>query len=139
MENHSNLKKVYLNLTLRDRNLTSTTIGAFRYCGQQLSSNLYLFLTHYWLATSSNNGTQPVYEAFHVNCPSPRRASPKSCNFELMFMILKITLKNCLISVFDVFFPQLSNDVGISFEIFYFHLQKLFRILFLAKNISGTL
>ena len=51
----------------------------------------------------------------------------------------KITLKNCLISVFDVFFPQLSNDIGTSFEIFHFHLQKLIRILFLAKNISGTL
>ena len=46
-------------------------------------------------------------------------------------------LKNCLISVFDVFFPQLSNDVGNFFEIFHFHLQNLFHILFLAKNISG--
>ena len=32
-----------------------------------------------------------VYEAFHVNCPSARRPSPKSCHFYLMFMILKCT------------------------------------------------
>ena len=48
-------------------------------------------------------------------------------------------LKNCLISAFDVLFPQLSNDAGSFFEIFHFHLQNLFHILFLAKNISGTL
>ena len=53
-------------------------------------------------------------------------------------MILKSTLKNCLISVFDVFFPQLSNDVDSFFEIFHFHTQNLFHILFLAKNNSGT-
>ena len=92
-----------------------------------------------WIIGCTKEYFQMLYEAFHVNCPSARRASPKSCYFELMFMILKGTLKNCLISVFDVFFPQLSNDVGTSFEIFHFHLQKLFLILFLAKNISGTL
>ena len=36
-------------------------------------------------------------------------------------------------------FPQLSNDVGSFFEIFHFHLQNLFYIPFLAKNILGTL
>ena len=49
------------------------------------------------------------------------------------------TWKNCLISVSDVFFLQLSNDVGSFSEIFHFDLQKLFRILFLAENISGTI
>ena len=34
---------------------------------------------------------EPLYEAFHVNCPSARRPSPKSCHFHLMFMILKCT------------------------------------------------
>ena len=56
-----------------------------------------------------------------------------------MFMILKCTYKNCLINVSDVFFPQLSNDVGSFSKIFHFDLQKLFRILFLAENVSGTL
>ena len=33
-----------------------------------------------------------TFEAFHVNCPSARRANPKSCYFYLMFMILKSNL-----------------------------------------------
>ena len=32
-----------------------------------------------------------AYEAFHVNCSSAQRASPKSCYFQLKFMILKCT------------------------------------------------
>ena len=52
-----------------------------------------------------------------------------------MFMILKCALKNCLISVSDVFFPQLSNDVGIFSEIFHFHLQKVQNVLYLNKCI----
>ena len=43
--------------------------------------------------------------------------------------------KNCLISVSDVFFPQLSNDVGNFSEIFYFHLQNVQNVLYLKKYI----
>ena len=52
-----------------------------------------------------------------------------------MFMILKCTEKNCLINVFDVFFPQLSNDVSSFNEIFHFHLQKVQNMLYLKKCI----
>ena len=48
-------------------------------------------------------------------------------------MILKGTLKNCLLSVSDVFFPQLSNDVGSFSEIFHFHLRKVQNVLDLKK------
>ena len=50
-------------------------------------------------------------------------------------MILKCTLKNCLISVSDVFFPRLSNDVGIFSGIFHFDLQKVQNVLYLRKCI----
>ena len=50
-------------------------------------------------------------------------------------MILKCALKNCLISVSDVFFPQLSNDVSSFFKIFRFHLQKVQNVLYLKKCI----
>ena len=50
-------------------------------------------------------------------------------------MILKCALKYCLISVSDVFFPQLSNDVGSFSEIFHFHLQKVQNVLYLKKCI----
>ena len=42
-------------------------------------------------------------------------------------------------NVSDVFFPQLSNDVGSFSEIFHFDLQKLFRILFLTQKTSRAL
>ena len=74
-------------------------------------------------------------EAFHVNCPSARRASLVDTK---MFMILKSTLKNCLISVFDVFFSQLSNDVGTFFEIFHFHLQKLSHSISRKKHLGHS-
>ena len=50
-------------------------------------------------------------------------------------MILKCTLKNCCISVSDVFFPQLSNDVGSFSVTFHFHLQKVQNVLYLKKCI----
>ena len=52
-----------------------------------------------------------------------------------MFMISKCTYKNCLINVFDVFFPQLSNDVSTFPKIFHFHLQKVQNMLYLKKCI----
>ena len=52
-----------------------------------------------------------------------------------MFRILKCILKNCLISVSDVFFPQLFNDVVSFPEIFNFHLQKVQKVLYLKKCI----
>ena len=52
-----------------------------------------------------------------------------------MFVILKCILKNCLISVSDVFCPQLSNDVGSFPEIFNFHLQKVQNVWYLKKCI----
>ena len=48
-------------------------------------------------------------------------------------------LKKLFDKRFRRIFSQLSNDVGSFFEIFHFHLQNLFHILFQAKNISGTL
>ena len=51
-------------------------------------------------------------------------------------------LKNCLISVSDVFFSQLSNDVSSFSKIFRFHLQKVQNMLYLKKcifNIFFTL
>ena len=50
-------------------------------------------------------------------------------------MILKCTLKNCLINVFDIFFPQLSNDLSSFSKIFHFHLQKVQNMLYLKKCI----
>ena len=47
----------------------------------------------------------------------------------------KMYLKNCLINVFDVFFPQLSNDVSSFSKIFRFHLQKVQNMLYLKKCI----
>ena len=40
-----------------------------------------------------------------------------------------------MINVFDVFFPQLSNDVRSFSKIFYFHLQKVQNMLYLKKCI----
>ena len=61
----------------------------------------------------------------------------------VLFLTHVYDTKKYLKKLFDkrfrrIFF-SLSNDVGSFIEIFHFHLQKLFRILFLAKNISGTL
>ena len=50
-------------------------------------------------------------------------------------MILKFTLKNCLINVFDVFFPQLSNDVNSFSKNFHNHLQKVQNMLYIKKCI----
>ena len=71
----------------------------------------------------------------------PQRAArkPQIVLFQTHVYDTKMDLKNCLISISDVFFLQLSNDVGSFSENFHFDLQKLFRILFLAENISGTL
>ena len=40
-----------------------------------------------------------------------------------------------MISIFDVFFPQLSNDVGSFPEIFHFRLQEVKNMLYLKKCI----
>ena len=74
-----------------------------------------------------------VYEAFHVNCPSAARES-QIVLFLTHVYDIKMYLKNCLISVSDVFFH--------SDEIFYFHLQKVQNVLYLKKcifNIFFTL
>ena len=47
----------------------------------------------------------------------------------------KMYLKNCLINVSDVFFPQLSNDVSSFSKIFRFDLQKVQNMLYLKKCI----
>ena len=47
----------------------------------------------------------------------------------------KMYLKNCLINVFDVFFPKLSNDVSSFSNNFHFHLQKVQNMLYLKKCI----
>ena len=51
----------------------------------------------------------------------------------------KIYLKNCLINVSDVFFPQLSNDVRSFSKIFHFHLQKVQNMLYLKKCIFNII
>ena len=40
-----------------------------------------------------------------------------------------------MISIFDVFFPQLSNGVGSFSKIFHFRFQKLQNVLYLKKCI----
>ena len=67
----------------------------------------------------------------------PQRAAcePQIVPFLTHVYDTKMYLKNYLISVSDVFFPQLSNDVGSFSEIFYFHLQKVQKVLYLKKYI----
>ena len=68
-----------------------------------------------------------------------RGASVKSCYFQVVFTISICISKNNMISVSDVFFPQLSNGVGGFSEIFYFHPQKVKNILCLVKYIFNIL
>ena len=54
-----------------------------------------------------------------------QRASVKLCYFQVVFTISICISKNSVISVSDVFFPQLSNGVGGFSEIFDFHPQNV--------------
>ena len=76
-------------------------------------------LTYFW----RNHFPQKVH-IWGVSRQLSQRAArePQIVIFLTHVYDTKKYLKNCLISVFDVFFPQLSNDVGSFFEIFHFHL-----------------
>ena len=76
-----------------------------------------------------------------VSRQMPQRAArkPKIVLFLTHVYDTKMYLKKLFDKRFRRIFPQLSNDVGSFSEIFHFDLQKLFRILYLAENISGTL
>ena len=72
-----------------------------------------------------------------VSRPLPQRAThePQIVLFLTHVYDTKMYSKNCLISVSDVFFPQLSDDVGSFSEIFHFHFQKVQKVLYLKKYI----
>ena len=85
---------------------------------------LFMYLTLYFCMSYGMYyfSNTVIYEAFRLNSPSGR-ASVKSCYFQVVFTISICISKNYVISVSDVFFPQLSNG-GFS-EIFHFHPQKV--------------
>ena len=92
-----------------------------------MKSHLCTFLLHYSKFYCRNLCLFIKYIC-GVSRQLPQRAArePQIVLFLTHVYDTKMYFKNYLISVYEVFFPQLSN------------LQKLFRILFLAENISGT-
>ena len=81
-----------------------------------------------------------IYEAFHVNCPIAARE--RQIVLYLDHFYDTKTYLNFMISISDVFFPQLSNGVDSFPEIFHFRLQKVQNVLCLKKcifNIFFTL
>ena len=76
-------------------------------------------LTYFW-----RNHFPRKFHICGVSRELPQRAARESQILLFLTHVYdtKMYLKNCLISVSDVFFPQLSNDVVSFFEIFHFDL-----------------